>query len=108
MGKIVRSRLTLATLHNRRNFDSLYKAKQKADEQKQKRKKKKMLNNEIMRNAIEHYAKIRDLTNFKYDGLKGFVAFDLYVTDHEEFGLELGLAYLDHINGIATIYPTIH
>ena len=67
-----------------------------------------MLNNETMRNAIEHYAKLRDLTNFKYECLKGFVAFDLYVTDHEEFGLELGLAYLDHINGIATIYPTIH
>ena len=33
MGKIVRSRLTLATLHNRRNFDSLYKAKEKAKEQ---------------------------------------------------------------------------
>jgi hypothetical protein len=40
MGKIVRSRLTLATLHNRRNFDSLYKAKQKADEQKPKEKEK--------------------------------------------------------------------
>ena len=66
-----------------------------------------MLNNEIMRNAITHYAKIRDLKNFKYDGLKGFWAFDLYVTDHEDFGLELGLAYLDHKNGIATIYPTI-
>ena len=66
-----------------------------------------MLNNEIMRNAIEHYAKTRDIKNFKYDGLQGFVAFYLYVTDHEEFGLELGLAYLDHINGIATIYPTI-
>ena len=66
-----------------------------------------MLNNETMRNAITHYAKIRNLKNFKYDGLKGFVAFDLYVTDHEDFGLELGLAYLDHINGIATIYPTI-
>ena len=38
MGKIVRSRLTLATLHNRRNFDSLYKAKQKAEEQKPKEK----------------------------------------------------------------------
>ena len=66
-----------------------------------------MLNNQIMRDAIEHYAKLRDLKNFKYDGLKGFWAFDYYVTEHEEFGLELGLAYLDHINGIATIYPTI-
>ena len=66
-----------------------------------------MLNNEVMRDAITHYAKTRDLKNFNYDGLKGFVAFDLYVTDHEEFALELGLAYLDHKNGIATIYPTI-
>ena len=40
MGKIVRSRLTLATLQNRRNFDSLYKAKQKAEEQKPKEKEK--------------------------------------------------------------------
>ena len=40
MGKIVRSRLTLATLHNRRNFDSLYKAKVKAEIQKLKPKKK--------------------------------------------------------------------
>ena len=32
-----------------------------------------MLNNEIMRNAIEHYAKTRDIKNFKYDGLKGFL-----------------------------------
>ncbi len=40
MGKIVRSRLTLATLHNRRNFDSLYKAKEKAKEQKPKEKEK--------------------------------------------------------------------
>ena len=40
MGKIVRSRLTLVTLHNRRNFDSLYKAKQKAEEQKPKEKEK--------------------------------------------------------------------
>ena len=66
-----------------------------------------MLNNKIMRDAIEHYAKIRDLSNFKYDGLKGFVAFDIFLTEHEEIELELGLAYLDHINGIATIYPTI-
>ena len=66
-----------------------------------------MLSNEIMRNAITHYAKTRNLKNFEYDGLKGFWAFDLYVTMNENFGLELGLAYLDHINGIATIYPTI-
>ncbi len=66
-----------------------------------------MLNNETMRDAITHYAKTRDLKNFKYDGLKGFVAFDLYVTDHEDFGLELGLAYLDHINGIPTTFPNI-
>ena len=67
-----------------------------------------MLNNEIMRNAITHYAEnIINVKNFKYDGLKGFWAFDYYVTQNENFGLELGLAYLDHINGIATIYPTI-
>ena len=40
MDKIVRSTLTLATLHNRRNFDSLYKAKVKAEVQKIKPKKK--------------------------------------------------------------------
>ena len=40
MDKIVRSTLTLATLHNRRNFDSLYKAKVKAEIQKLKQKKK--------------------------------------------------------------------
>ena len=66
-----------------------------------------MLNNEIMRNAITHYAKTRNLKNFEYDGLKGFVAFDLYVTEHEDFGLELGLAYLDHKNGIPTTFPNI-
>ena len=109
MGKIVRSRLTtLCTIAEILIVFTKLKLRLKFRNLNQKRKAKKMLNNEIMRNAIEHYAKIRDLTNFKYDGLKGFVAFDLYVTDHEEFGLELGLAYLDHINGIATIYPTIH
>ena len=67
-----------------------------------------MLNNEIMRDAITHYAEnIINVKNFKYDGLKGFVAFDLYVTEHEEFGLELGLAYLDHKNGIPTTFPNI-
>ena len=40
MDKIVRSTLTLATLHNRRNFDSLYKAKVKAEIQKINPKKK--------------------------------------------------------------------
>ena len=40
MDKIVRSTLTLATLHNRRNFDSLYKAKVKAEIEKIKPKKK--------------------------------------------------------------------
>ena len=67
-----------------------------------------MLNNEIMRDAITHYAEnIINVKNFKYDGLKGVVAFDYYCHANPEFELELGLAYLDHINGIATIYPTI-
>ena len=66
-----------------------------------------MLNNEILRNATTHYAKTHDLKNFKYDGLKGVVAFDYYCHSNPEFELELGLAYLDHINGLATIYPTI-
>ena len=66
-----------------------------------------MLNNEILRKATMHYAKTHDLKNFKYDGLKGVVAFDYYCHANPEFELELGLAYLGLINGIATIYPTI-
>ena len=48
-----------------------------------------MLNNQIMRDAIEHYAKLRDLKNFKYDGLKGFWAFDYYVTMNENLAWNL-------------------
>ena len=66
-----------------------------------------MLNNEIMRDAVTHYAKTHDLENFKYDGLEGVVAFDYFLFSNEEIQLEFGLAYLDHINGIATFWPTI-
>ncbi len=53
-----------------------------------------MLNNEIMRDAVTHYAKTHDLTNFKYDGLKGVVAFDYYLFSNEEFLIAFWIHFL--------------
>tara|TARA_B100000900_G_scaffold379481_1_gene364417 strand:- start:225 stop:458 length:234 start_codon:yes stop_codon:yes gene_type:complete len=59
------------------------------------------------RSAIEHYAQTHDVDNFVYDGLKGFVAFDMFCTDNEEFLLELIVAHLDIINDIDAQFPKL-
>ncbi len=61
------------------------------------------------RNAIDHYMKSNvDLVmNFEFEGLKGFDAFDFYLTLNDEFLLEFVCAYLDQKNGIDTPYPDL-
>ena len=59
------------------------------------------------RNAVDHYLQTNNVDNFKYDGLVGLMAFDLYLTMHEEFCLEFVCAYLDQINSIDTAYPNL-
>ena len=51
--------------------------------------------------------KHRDVKNFKYDGLKGFWAFDYYVTEHEDFGLELRLGLFRPYKRNCYNFPTI-
>ena len=59
------------------------------------------------RKAIEGYAALNSVDHFEYDGLKGFVAFDLYCTDHPEFLVELIVAYLDKLNQIDADWPSL-
>ncbi len=61
------------------------------------------------RDAIDHYLKsnMDIVMNFKYETLKGFDAFDFYLTMNEEFLLEFVCAYLDQKNGINTPYPEL-
>ena len=60
------------------------------------------------RNAIDHYLQNHNVDDFVYDGLVGFVTFDLFLTDNESVMLEIVCAYLDQINGINTPYPKIN
>lgn len=61
------------------------------------------------RDAIDHYMKsnVDQVMDFEYDNLKGFEAFDLFLTLNEEFELEFVCAYLDQMNGIDTPYPNL-
>lgn len=59
------------------------------------------------RNAVDHYLQTNNVDNFKYDGLVGFEAFDLFLTMNDEFLLEFVCAYLDQINSIDTAYPKL-
>ncbi len=63
-----------------------------------------MFNNETVRNAIDHHIKNNPhiLTDFTYDGMVGFEAFNVYVFLNEEFELEITTTYLDHKHGLTS------
>ena len=68
---------------------------------------KMLVNITTERNAIDHYLQNHNVDDFVYDGLVGFIAFDLFLTDNESVMLEFVCAYLDQINGIDTQYPKL-
>ena len=51
------------------------------------------------RDAIDHYLKsnVDIVMDFKFEGLKGFDAFDFYLTLNDEFLLEFVCAYLSKL-----------
>ena len=59
-----------------------------------------MFNVTTERNAIEHYMETHQVDDFVYDGIVGFIAFDLYCTDHPAYMLELVCTHLDKKMGI--------
>ena len=69
-----------------------------------------MFNLETQRSAIEHYATDHNVDDFVYDGLKGFIAFDIFCTENEEFFTDLICAHLDKkmgINGKGEDWPKL-
>lgn len=60
-----------------------------------------------VRNAVEDYANTLDLTNFSFEGLRGYDALVLYCTFNPEFELEVTCAYLDYVMFGTANYPKL-
>lgn len=68
-----------------------------------------MFSNKIYRDANDAYIQfiMGMQIPFYYDGAKGIKAICRFIDLHEDFELEIAMAYLDQINGIQTPFPIL-
>lgn len=66
-----------------------------------------MFTNETFRTATEIFVMENPVDDFVYEGDIGFDALVFFLAEHEEFEMELLMAYLDRKNGIDTPWPKL-